>query len=75
MPDELPDEIRRKLHAVLFYMVESEAESHYRMMITRGEGYAPYEHVQTLIKHFRFDDLVELDLAYRKALFANRLPD
>jgi len=75
MLEELPGEIREKLRAVLFYMVESEAESHYRIMKTSGEGYAPYEHVRNLIHHFGFDDLVKLDLAYRKALSVNQVLD
>jgi hypothetical protein len=75
MPDELPDNIRESLHAVLFYMIESEAKSHYQNMEEDGVGYDTYEHVRDLVQHFGLEDLVELDQAYRDSVFLAHAPE
>jgi hypothetical protein len=69
MADELPDDIRESLHAVLFHVVEREGECHYRLMDKDGEGYSTYEHARSLIKHFGFDDLAATDLAIHDWVF------
>jgi hypothetical protein len=69
MAAELPNEIREKLHDVFVYLIESEAKSHYRLLDDEGEGYDTYEHVHSLIRYFRFNDLAEMDEGIQDRVF------
>jgi hypothetical protein len=61
----LDDETRERLHAVLYYLVESEAKSFWhRWHPAEREGHV-YAKVLCLLRFFGFEDLLQEDAGWR----------